>query len=545
MEHIKKKMQAMKLDKENALDEADQLEAKLREKELEMQTKDEEMAEIAKRIQQLETDKETAQTQLTETNQKLDETEKRATEAETEVSALQKRIRQLEDELESTETRLTEATAKLEEASKAADESDRSRRTLENRQTLEDDRIVRLTDLVRNTTCAANEAKDKYEEAARKLTITEVELERAESRLEAAERYQAAQRATFSPPCSVVVVVVDDVAAAAVAVSVGLSVSVRIVSMRAFHVYHRPDMFCQWASSVCLLFHFLCHADFSAFTTDPHLIAPLFDPVRMLVYYSNIGPKRLLRGLSVRSTSDTVPCRVSYCIMFNCRWHACLFVQTGIIRMDSRMRELQSIIHDATGRLKSLEHQEFQAPVHILLTAIRTHLTLLISKITELEEELRIVGNNVKSLEISEQEAAQREEAYEENIRDLTERLKAAEDRAQESERLVNTLQADADRLEGNVDTPELRVSLVLAESRAKQACQLEAARQTDLCKLEEALDAERLNHINLRKEMENMMNESIVVPIISISDELVAEKEKYKALSEELDSTYAELTGN
>lgn len=30
-----------------------------------------------------------------------------------------------------------------------------------------------------------------------------------------------------------------------------------------------------------------------------------------------------------------------------------------------------------------------------------------------------------------------------------------------------------------------------------------------------------------------------------SISDELVAEKEKYKALSEELDSTYAELTGN
>lgn len=62
------------------LHRADQLEAKLREKELEMQTKDEEMAEIAKRIQQLETDKETAQTQFTETNQKLDETEKRATE---------------------------------------------------------------------------------------------------------------------------------------------------------------------------------------------------------------------------------------------------------------------------------------------------------------------------------------------------------------------------------------------------------------------------------------------------------------------------------
>ncbi|VDK37069.1 unnamed protein product [Taenia asiatica] len=70
-------------------------------------------------------------------------------------------------------------------------------------------------------------------------------------------------------------------------------------------------------------------------------------------------------------------------------------------------------------------------------------------KILDLEDELRIVGNNMKSLEISEQEAAQREEAYEENIRDLTERLKAAEDRAQDAERLVHTLQGETDRLEG------------------------------------------------------------------------------------------------
>ncbi|MTV28877.1 tropomyosin, partial [Nitriliruptoraceae bacterium ZYF776] len=96
-------------------------------------------------------------------------------------------------------------------------------------------------------------------------------------------------------------------------------------------------------------------------------------------------------------------------------------------------------------------------------------------KILDLEDELRIVGNNMKSLEISEQEAAQREEAYEENIRDLTERLKAAEDRAQDAERLVHTLQGETDRLE----------------------------------------------------------------------DELVAEKEKYKALAEELEQTFAELTGN
>lgn len=42
----------------------------------------------------------------------------------------------------------------------------------------------------------------------------------------------------------------------------------------------------------------------------------------------------------------------------------------------------------------------------------------------ELEEELRVVGNNMKSLEVSEEKALQREESYEEQIRLLSTRLK-------------------------------------------------------------------------------------------------------------------------
>ncbi|CAI9721615.1 Hypothetical predicted protein [Octopus vulgaris] len=95
-------------------------------------------------------------------------------------------------------------------------------------------------------------------------------------------------------------------------------------------------------------------------------------------------------------------------------------------------------------------------------------------KIVELEEELKVVGNNMKSLEISEQEASQREDSYEETIRDLTHRLKEAENRAAEAERTVSKLQKEVDRLE----------------------------------------------------------------------DELLAEKERYKAISDELDQTFAELAG-
>lgn len=46
------------------------------------------------------------------------------------------------------------------------------------------------------------------------------------------------------------------------------------------------------------------------------------------------------------------------------------------------------------------------------------------SKIVELEEELRVVGNNLKSLEVSEEKALQREDSYEDQIRTLSSRLK-------------------------------------------------------------------------------------------------------------------------
>ncbi|KAI7697123.1 hypothetical protein SSS_02005 [Sarcoptes scabiei] len=90
------------------------------------------------------------------------------------------------------------------------------------------------------------------------------------------------------------------------------------------------------------------------------------------------------------------------------------------------------------------------------------------------EEELRVVGNNLKSLEVSEEKAQQREEAYEQQIRISTAKLKEAEARAEFAERSVQKLQKEVDRLE----------------------------------------------------------------------DELVHEKEKYKSISDELDQTFAELTG-
>lgn len=46
------------------------------------------------------------------------------------------------------------------------------------------------------------------------------------------------------------------------------------------------------------------------------------------------------------------------------------------------------------------------------------------SKIVHLENELKTVGHNLKSLEASEEKAMQKEDSYEEQIKMLTSRLK-------------------------------------------------------------------------------------------------------------------------
>ena len=51
------------------------------------------------------------------------------------------------------------------------------------------------------------------------------------------------------------------------------------------------------------------------------------------------------------------------------------------------------------------------------------------SKIVDLEEELRVIGENLKALEVAEEKAQQREEEYKRQIKNLSERLKTAESR--------------------------------------------------------------------------------------------------------------------
>merc|ERR1712079_989876 len=69
-------------------------------------------------------------------------------------------------------------------------------------------------------------------------------------------------------------------------------------------------------------------------------------------------------------------------------------------------------------------------------------------KIVELEEELKVVANNLKSLEVSEDKANKREDYYKTEIKRLTGKLKQSETRAEFAEKSVVKLQKEVDRLE-------------------------------------------------------------------------------------------------
>jgi len=122
------------------------------------------------------------------------------------------------------------------------------------------------------------------------------------------------------------------------------------------------------------------------------------------------------------------------------------------------------------------------------------------SKIVELEEELRVVGNNLKSLEVSEEKASKKEESFSTQLRTLTAKCKEAEARAEFAERSVTKLQKEVDRLEDDLLEPRRRTRRWRRRWRRRSR--------------------------------------------ISKTYELVHEKEKFKAISDELDQTFAEMSG-
>ncbi|OPJ70137.1 hypothetical protein AV530_019360 [Patagioenas fasciata monilis] len=187
MDAIKKKMQMLKLDKENALDRAEQAEADKKAAEERSKQLEDELVALQKKLKGTEDELDKYSESLKDAQEKLELADKKATDAESEVASLNRRIQLVEEELDRAQERLATALQKLEEAEKAADESERGMKVIENRAQKDEEKMEIQEIQLKEAKHIAEEADRKYEEVARKLVIIESDLERAEERAELSE----------------------------------------------------------------------------------------------------------------------------------------------------------------------------------------------------------------------------------------------------------------------------------------------------------------------------------------------------------------------
>merc|ERR1711971_1021790 len=144
MEAIKKKMQAMKVEKDNACDQADVSEEKMKAARIRAQKGEDEVEELLIKSRQLETGLDVTTERLGIATLQLEEKEKQLAATELEMNALTRRVSGLEEDLEKTEEKMVAAVAKLDKAGTAADDSERAKKVFQSKADEDEKRIIGL-----------------------------------------------------------------------------------------------------------------------------------------------------------------------------------------------------------------------------------------------------------------------------------------------------------------------------------------------------------------------------------------------------------------
>merc|ERR1712198_627025 len=133
MEAIKKKMQAMKVEKDNLCDRCDEVEQKAKEAHIRQEKAEEECTELTNKARTLEIDVDKFGEKLAQQVMAQEAKEAQVMAAEAEFNRLNRRVQELEEDLEITEAKYATAIQKYDKAATEADDSDRMAKVLANR----------------------------------------------------------------------------------------------------------------------------------------------------------------------------------------------------------------------------------------------------------------------------------------------------------------------------------------------------------------------------------------------------------------------------
>jgi len=177
MEAIKKKVQAMKVEKDNLCDRCDEVEQKMKEALLRRDKSEEEYTELTQKSKTLEIDLDKFAEKLEKQVMSQEAKEAQVLAAEAEFNRLNRRVQELEEDLEITEQKYVLAIQKYDKSATAADDSDRMAKVLQNRATEDEAKLVGLSDELKKAQHRAEEADKKYDEAQKKMVEAEAKLE--------------------------------------------------------------------------------------------------------------------------------------------------------------------------------------------------------------------------------------------------------------------------------------------------------------------------------------------------------------------------------
>merc|ERR1712080_403739 len=177
MEAIKKKMQAMKVEKDNACDRVDASEEQCKAARLRASKAEDEVDELVTKSRQLETELDLTTEKLGIATLQLEEKEKQLSATELEMAALNRRVSGLEEDLEKTEEKMVAAVAKLDKAATASDDSERAKKVFQSKAEEDEKRIIALEKDLKK----ANQREKTYKEQIKTLTA---KLKQAEARAE-------------------------------------------------------------------------------------------------------------------------------------------------------------------------------------------------------------------------------------------------------------------------------------------------------------------------------------------------------------------------
>nr|CAD7423156.1 unnamed protein product [Timema monikensis] len=189
MDAIKKKMQAMKLEKDNAQDKADTCEGQAKDANLRADKVNEDVRDLVKKLAQVEGDLVATKNNLEQANKDLEEKEKALQNAESEMAAQNRKVQLIEEDLERSEERSNTALTNpcLNSSDDVLDPVPRMCKVLENRSQQDEERMDQLTNQLKEARLLAEDADGKSDEVSRKLAFVEDELEVAEDRVKSGD----------------------------------------------------------------------------------------------------------------------------------------------------------------------------------------------------------------------------------------------------------------------------------------------------------------------------------------------------------------------